>query len=101
MSKIESPAEHSPFVDDGTDCFDESAPDIADQIAEIFSDVPQAELDKIVSDPEQERRDLIAIRDAAVGLFRGARRPFLPWMDQLALDNLEKKLDAQHYPKAG
>ena len=99
MSKIESPAEHSPFVDDGTDqYYEESAPAIEDVIQDLAKDVPQAELDKIVSDPEQERRDLIAIRDAAIMLVARLSSDMHYTVEWLTL---KVAIDAQQYPKAG
>ena len=48
--------------------FDESVPTIEDVLADLGKDIPEEEWTNVVSDPEQERKDLIEIRDAAIKL---------------------------------
>lgn len=91
--------------------FDESAPAIKDAIIDLSKDVPEAAFVNVVADPEQERRDLIAVRDAAIVLvdrldererdIRKSAYGFDPAIDyEVELDKLKAKINAQHYPKA-
>lgn len=95
------PDAHKPVEVGRAPFFDESAPVIEDVIADLAKDVPEEELDNIVSDPEQERHDLIAIRDAVIELIKRIGRGEFAGCHPRAFDEVKGAIDAQHYPKAG
>ena len=81
--------------------YDESARGIEDEIAEIWKDVPVEAFDNVVSDPVQERRDLIAIRDAAIelaALLSGGQVYCIDPFYGVELSRLKAMIDAQQYP---